>query len=129
MFDPKGREAARLWAIEATSEGGVPGDDYIDGILAAYLSTATPADVAGLAERLNAVTKRATQDYDSRDELMAEAATALQTVSARCGEMERALEKIKAAFAVKHVVGEPAETEREVISITRAAIRRATGGE
>lgn len=50
MLDPKGREAARLWAINATSDGGVPGDDYIDGILTAYLSTVTPAEVGGHAD-------------------------------------------------------------------------------
>lgn len=51
-LDLKGREAARQWAIEATSSGGVPGNDYIDGILTAYLSTVTPADIDGLVERL-----------------------------------------------------------------------------
>lgn len=54
-LDPKGRKAARLWAIEAASDGGVPGDDYIDGILTAYISTITPAEVGGLVERLRGI--------------------------------------------------------------------------
>lgn len=97
MLDPKGREAARLWAINATSDGGVPGDDYIDGILTAYLSTITPAEDGGLVERLWAQAGSDLINVHCR-RLFVEAATALASERAAHAETKRERdEAIKAA--------------------------------
>lgn len=42
------------------------------------LISATPPDVAGLVRKIDAVTNRVTCDFDSRDELLSQAATALR---------------------------------------------------
>lgn len=51
---------------------------YKDAQLADRLTSATPPDVAGLVRKIDAVTNRVTCDFDSRDELLSQAATALR---------------------------------------------------
>lgn len=98
-LDSKALEAAH----ESYSTHGQTGDlrrqrisdDLMSAVITAYLSTATPADVVGLVERLK---KRAlamrglsrqtvTTKYDA--DLSEEAASTLLSLSARCGEMEK----------------------------------------
>src|SRR5690606_30833240 len=118
----------------------------------AYISTITPAEVGGLVERL--------QSYRSRNEwgdpvhhtICDEAATALLSLSARCGEMERALDGLLLRYFSSKQNWEQAAVDAQTkgdyelrdrimatalqalsdfpIDAARAALsRRATGGE
>lgn len=59
----------------------------LETAIRAYLTSATPPDVAGLVRKIDAVTNRVTCDFDSRDELLSQAATALR-LSAGDGKIE-----------------------------------------
>lgn len=66
-------EVAMIAARYAYADSG-----NLEIAIRAYLEAATPPDVAGLVRKIDAVTNRVTCDFDSRDELPSQAATALR---------------------------------------------------
>lgn len=81
-LDPKGLDAARYQ----------PGTNH-DGIIRAYLTALTPAEVGGLVERLDRLVDAQIEDnleyIRAADEAMSEAATALEAQAAELAEVRQ----------------------------------------